>query len=140
MIISPEHLKIKVMDETNEEFDYSMSHGMMKRICHQKPERSFFLRGKQIPLCSRCLGIYSSYILSLILLYFFGRYIYISSSVMIFLLFVGFVPIFVDGITQLKGLRQSNNYLRLFTGVLFGSTMACVTYFFVQRILEMFIN
>jgi uncharacterized membrane protein len=28
-------------------------------ICHQLPERSFYLAGFQIPVCARCLGIYA---------------------------------------------------------------------------------
>jgi uncharacterized membrane protein len=28
-------------------------------ICHQRPERSFFLRGAQLPVCARCAGIYA---------------------------------------------------------------------------------
>ena len=28
------------------------------RICHQKPERSFQLAGRQLPVCARCFGLY----------------------------------------------------------------------------------
>jgi len=28
-----------------------------KYLCHQKPERSFFYKKKQFPVCSRCTGI-----------------------------------------------------------------------------------
>ena len=27
-------------------------------ICHQLPERSFFLEGRQLPVCARCTGLY----------------------------------------------------------------------------------
>ena len=27
-------------------------------ICHQLPDRSFFLDGRQLPLCARCTGLY----------------------------------------------------------------------------------
>jgi uncharacterized membrane protein len=29
-------------------------------ICHQKPERSFFIDGHQLPVCARCTGLYVS--------------------------------------------------------------------------------
>jgi uncharacterized membrane protein len=29
-------------------------------ICHQLPERSFFLAGSQLPVCARCTGLYLS--------------------------------------------------------------------------------
>ena len=36
-------------------------------ICHQNPERSFFVNNIQVPICSRCTGIY----LSLFVIYLF---------------------------------------------------------------------
>src|SRR5215510_6838555 len=27
-------------------------------ICHQRPERSFFIHGLQLPVCARCTGLY----------------------------------------------------------------------------------
>jgi uncharacterized membrane protein len=27
-------------------------------ICHQRPERSFFVHGVQLPVCARCTGLY----------------------------------------------------------------------------------
>ena len=29
-------------------------------ICHQRPERSFFVGGHQLPVCARCAGLYLS--------------------------------------------------------------------------------
>src|SRR5689334_678725 len=34
-------------------------------ICHQRPERSFFLAGHQFPVCARCTGLYLSAALGL---------------------------------------------------------------------------
>ena len=27
-------------------------------VCHQRPERSFYRDGAQLPVCARCLGLY----------------------------------------------------------------------------------
>ena len=35
-------------------------------ICHQRPERSFFIDGHQLPVCARCTGIYLSGVAGLI--------------------------------------------------------------------------
>ena len=35
-------------------------------ICHQRPERSFFIDGHQLPVCARCTGLYLSAALGLI--------------------------------------------------------------------------
>jgi uncharacterized membrane protein len=35
-------------------------------ICHQRPERSFFLDGHQLPFCARCTGLYLSAAVGLI--------------------------------------------------------------------------
>jgi uncharacterized membrane protein len=29
-------------------------------ICHQRPERSFHIAGRQMPVCARCTGLYAS--------------------------------------------------------------------------------
>ena len=29
-------------------------------ICHQLPDRSFFINGQQLPVCARCTGLYLS--------------------------------------------------------------------------------
>ena len=28
-------------------------------ICHQRPERSFFINGQQLAVCARCMGLYA---------------------------------------------------------------------------------
>jgi uncharacterized membrane protein len=33
-------------------------YGLASLICHQRPERSFVLNGRQFPVCARCTGLY----------------------------------------------------------------------------------
>jgi len=34
------------------------------RFCHQRPERSFFFKGYQFPICARCTGVLTGNILA----------------------------------------------------------------------------
>jgi uncharacterized membrane protein len=36
----------------------TIAHVAASRICHQRPERSFFTAGVQWPVCGRCSGLY----------------------------------------------------------------------------------
>ena len=86
-------------------------------ICHRKPERSFFYKGHQFPVCARCTGFYISGIISIILLKFYPvPYNLITLMLGIILL----LPCAIDGFTQLFEMRESNNTLRLITGLLGG--------------------
>ena len=85
--------------------------------CHQLPSRSFFIAGQQIAYCERCMATYTSLFLSAVL-FVFLRHRLRSLSWQIYVLFL--VPLALDGITQLAGLRASSWQLRVLTGALFG--------------------
>jgi len=42
-------------------------------LCHQRPERSFFLWGSQMPVCARCAGIYAGAAIAAMAWPFVGR-------------------------------------------------------------------
>jgi len=84
-------------------------------ICHALPERSFSIRGKQLPLCSRCLGILMGGTFT------FPLALQITPSfILLPVIFALILPVALDGVTQLYGLRNSNNYLRFLSGILAG--------------------
>lgn len=94
-----------------------------KIICHRKPERSFFIKGYQFPVCARCTGFYISLALYFIYTYYFYvDYTFYLISFGIFLL----IPALVDGVTQFIGLRESNNQIRMITGLLGGLGLGIV--------------
>lgn len=91
-------------------------------FCHRKPERSFFYKGKQFPVCARCTGFYIGYLT----LPIFTFSIWQPSWWIVILLFA---PATVDGLTQAYMNRESNNWLRLITGTAAGiSAMAIASY------------
>jgi uncharacterized membrane protein len=79
-------------------------------FCHRKPERSFFYKGKQFPVCARCTGFYFGYFA--LPIFTFG--IWEPTFLWIGLLML---PALVDGLTQAYMNRESNNWLRLATGL-----------------------
>jgi uncharacterized membrane protein len=82
-------------------------------MCHQRPERSFFFKGKQFPLCARCTGILIGYLLGIALSIVTG-----CSHYLWFLTLL--LPMIIDGgIQQIKGI-ESNNLRRFCTGVMGG--------------------
>jgi len=82
-------------------------------MCHQKPERSFFFRGKQFPLCARCTGILIGYI--------FGIVIATATDCNGYTYYVMLIlPMIADGLFQNCLGIESNNVRRLITGIMGG--------------------
>ncbi len=80
--------------------------------CHQIPERSFFIAGRQFPLCARCTGI-------LVGLIIFPLFIILKIQIPITLSIVFMIPLVLDGSVQLIFCIMSDNFRRFSTGVLF---------------------
>ena len=80
--------------------------------CHQMPERSFFVHGYQCPLCARCTGLMIGYIMAIVTWHLVDIPPFCSAVICI--------PLVVDGATQYVHWRESNQILRLITGILCG--------------------
>lgn len=94
-------------------------------FCGQVPSHSFYIAGYQMCLCSRCLAIYSSLLAGgLMLTMFRYRALFQIRPIGWKLWLLGMVPMALDGGTQLFGLHESNVYLRLLTGIIFGLATA----------------
>ncbi|MCR5026397.1 MAG: DUF2085 domain-containing protein [Methanobrevibacter sp.] len=88
-----------------------------KLLCHRIPERSFFIKNHQFPVCARCTGFYTG--LAVFLVYnFFFRINYTPELFVIAVILL--IPTTIDGFTQLLGYRKSNNTLRFTTGFIGG--------------------
>lgn len=90
-------------------------------ICHRMPERTFKIKGTYFPVCARCTGFYIGTFSYFLYVYYF--YVdYTLSTILLAVLML--IPTFIDGITQFFNLRESNNILRFFTGLLGGVGLA----------------
>ncbi|MBC7119004.1 MAG: DUF2085 domain-containing protein [Methanobacteriaceae archaeon] len=93
-------------------------------ICHRRPDRTFSIGGRRFPVCSRCTGIYIG-AFSYFLIAYLTPIRYTPVLVMIATLIT--IPMILDGLTQLLGLRESNNLLRLLTGLPAGFGLGILT-------------
>ncbi|MDI6882491.1 MAG: DUF2085 domain-containing protein [Methanobacteriales archaeon] len=93
-------------------------------ICHRRPDRTFSIRGRYFPVCSRCTGVYIG-AFSYFLIAYFTPIKYTLNLVVMAILIT--TPMILDGFTQLLGLRESNNLLRLLTGLLAGLGLGILT-------------
>lgn len=86
-------------------------------ICHRKPERSFFIKGHQFPVCARCTGFY----ISLVAYFTYTYYFFVDYTLfLIVFAILLLIPAAIDGLTQLFEYRESNNTLRFLTGLIGG--------------------
>ena len=87
------------------------------RLCHQKSERSFFINGNQLPFCARCTAIWVGLAIGLFFMIFYKINLDIKFLILIF---IGLIPILLDGLGQLFGFWESNNFIRVITGGFIG--------------------
>ena len=85
-------------------------------FCHRKAERCFHIFGKKMPLCSRCLGLYTGMCLGAPILYGDVEHPWWLGLLLI-------PPAFYDGWKQMTTHYQSNNRRRLLTGIVSGFGM-----------------
>lgn len=95
-------------------------------ICHRLHHRTFNIWGHYLPVCARCTGLYTG----AILFYTSSLFFFIEYSLkVISIAFIITFPLIIDGLTQYKGLRLSNNMYRLITGFLAGIGIALLITF-----------
>jgi uncharacterized membrane protein len=81
--------------------------------CHQLPERSFFLKGYQFPICARCTGIIIGELISFVLFL-------LNYKIEVILCIILLIPLILDGTIQYFTRYISNNIKRFLTGLIFG--------------------
>lgn len=103
-----------IVERIHDKVQFMLYQVALRWNCHQLMQRSFHVRGRQVPLCARCLGI------------FFGPFLFPlylpHSHWWVSTLLIALCAI--DGFTQIVGFRSSTNFLRFSTGAGF-SLGAC---------------
>ena len=89
-------------------------------ICHQLPERSFFIDGHKLAVCSRCTGIYGGFFFTL-LIYPLVRSLRRTSTPDRKWLILATVPLAIDFSLTFFGIWENTHTSRLLTGLLLGS-------------------
>jgi len=98
--------------------------------CHQIAERSYFLNGNQMPFCARDLGLFFGIVAA------FGLLTFYRFKINPVFVLLALIPIGIDGGLQLVSDYESNNVLRLLTGVLAGAALAMLIAHFLFVIQE----
>jgi uncharacterized membrane protein len=96
-------------------------------LCHQIPERSFFIAGHPFAVCSRCFGLYAGF-MTAVVFYPLVRSIRSTETPSRKWLFVAAVPMAIDFSVEFFGLGHNTHFSRFSTGALLGA----VAVFFVM--------
>ncbi|HEV7682748.1 MAG TPA: DUF2085 domain-containing protein [Pyrinomonadaceae bacterium] len=89
-------------------------------VCHQIPERSFFIAGHQFAVCARCTGIYAGFTVAT-LLYPLVRSLKQTDAPPRKWLFLGAAPLAIDFTVGYLGIWENTHSSRFATGALLGA-------------------
>ena len=106
-------------------------------ICHQIPERSFFLGGLRLPLCARCTGTYTGIAIAFFTIALLGRWsageMLSRNMLVVMAIFIGIMG--VDGLNsylslfeRMPTLYTPQNWLRATTGSLNGIALSLIVF------------
>lgn len=107
-----EDLGLKIIDDRG---------WIMRQACHGDPARTFWIRGRPLPICSRCIAFYPSIFMGVGFGILLLAFIEIAPWLALTIFSLLIAPLVMDGWTQFIGWRSSNNGLRAVTGTLAGA-------------------
>lgn len=109
-------------------------YGIGSAVCHQLNDRTIIIGGKLLPVCARCTGIYISITVSVLYLIMRRRWQgnkLPGISVTLIMAF-SFLPFMVDGVGSYAHFWQTNNLIRIITG-LFGGYSVPIFFILIQN-------
>jgi len=100
---------------------------LLDPVCHQMPERSFWLAGAPLAVCARCIGLYAGFLAGCVSLAAFAlrgsRWPGPPPPRSVLLVMA--LPTFLELLAESTGLTQSSGPLRALAGWLFGLVVPC---------------
>lgn len=96
--------------------------------CHQLPERSFFIRGYQFPVCARCTGVLLGYMMGIIFYALYGGNVALS--------LLGCSVMAIDWSIQALKIKESNQTRRIITGFFGGYGVITIEITFIFWLLK----
>jgi uncharacterized membrane protein len=95
-------------------------YGAFNHLCHQIPERSFFIAGHQFAVCARCTGLYAGFTAAAFC-YPLVRSLRATDTPPRRWLFIGALPLAVDFSLGFFGIWENTHLSRFATGALLGA-------------------
>jgi len=92
-------------------------------LCHQIPERSFYLLGAPLAICARCWGLYAGFALGILCYPIFNSLAQPRMPQRRWLLLAA-VPTSVDFLLGFSGVWENTHWSRALTGALLGAMSA----------------
>ena len=92
-------------------------------LCHQLPERSFWLSGFPLAVCARCLGLYGGFAVGMLVL-IASSLTTASATTLLKVLAASWLPLMVDGFGRWFGLFENTPFTRFITGSIAGAGVA----------------
>ena len=107
-------------------------YGAFSRLCHQLPERSFFIAGHQFAVCARCTGLYFGFTV-VTMCYPLVRSLRRTDTPPRRWLFMAAVPLAIDFALGFFGIWENTHLSRFLTGALLGSV---AVFYVMPRLLD----
>jgi uncharacterized membrane protein len=89
-------------------------------VCHQLSERSYFISGHKLAVCSRCIGLYAGFALTLLMYPLLRPLRSVDWPPPVWLV-LSAVPMTIDFALTFLGVWENTHTSRLLTGLLLGS-------------------
>ncbi len=104
-------------------------------ICHQSPERSFFIAGHALTVCQRCTGIYLGLFLFSLVPHD-SRHLLSSATHRRLLVFCSTLPMLLDVALPYLGVWTNNAVSRFVTGLVFGSLLSILLLHGIEELID----